>query len=659
MSYQVINPFIQFVDPINGNPLSAGTVYFGRMDSDPKNQPSNRINVYAVQDNGTEVLLSQPITLNGAGQPQYSGSVKQIKIELYTGELAYSIQVFSKSGAQKGYSARVYGLAQLSDFTALPSIKSLTGYTSGVVVTVKGFYADKAIGGGQFYYDESVNKSLHNGGTIISPEAISAWDGTASDIATLLNWTGSGSGCFVRVYSGKINVVFFGAKGEYNSGTKTGVNDANSWQKCIDVATAAGVEATSEGLKESFISERIFITCAFDGSHTTLYCKGGTIGSGSYAVYIQANKTVGTGALLSNTRISVPQLWNVDKPTTGWSGQCSGLQVNNVDSCMIDTKRGIVFFNTGMSVTSYTPDTAGTAYNDFFLGRIVYNNVNLFLQPVGTGYVNENNFYSGKLGDLTTDRSNTYLAILPPTGLGFGGPNANKFYGLTVEDGGAGTLAVHILLGGPFNMFIGTRFEFIGARGKIVVWRENGNDPTDNLFIGGYSYGDYDVTATSGTPSATNTFKDVGRSPDIDGRFAPIYASVPPGGATPYQRLYESGRNLFTAAVSDTDWTYQLTNGGGLQTKESSSANAEVQIVGGRVYFGTGSSDINASPYIENVNGGAGTPAHNFTAGDGAWNGSHLIMGSYHFWIDATGDFRIKSGAPTSDTDGVVVGTQS
>jgi hypothetical protein len=46
-------------------------------------------------------------------------------------------------------------------------------------------------------------------------------------------------------------------------------------------------------------------------------------------------------------------------------------------------------------------------------------------------------------------------------------------------------------------------------------------------------------------------------------------------------------------------------------------------------------------------------------AGSGAWNAGHLQMGAYHLWIDATGDLRIKSSAPSSDTDGTVVGTQS
>lgn len=127
MSYQVINPFIQFIDPINGKPLSAGSVYFGRMDSDPKNQPANRINVYVVQDDGAEVLLSQPITLNGAGQPQYSGSVKQIKVELYSGEDAYALQVFSRSDAQKGYSPRVYSLIDLLSLANVNSTIKIAG----------------------------------------------------------------------------------------------------------------------------------------------------------------------------------------------------------------------------------------------------------------------------------------------------------------------------------------------------------------------------------------------------------------------------------------------------------------------------------------------------------------------------------------------------
>ncbi len=42
----------------------------------------------------------------------------------------------------------------------------------------------------------------------------------------------------------------------------------------------------------------------------------------------------------------------------------------------------------------------------------------------------------------------------------------------------------------------------------------------------------------------------------------------------------------------------------------------------------------------------------------GTWQ-SCLQLGSYYLWVDSTGDLRIKSSSPTSDTDGTIVGTQS
>ena len=41
-----------------------------------------------------------------------------------------------------------------------------------------------------------------------------------------------------------------------------------------------------------------------------------------------------------------------------------------------------------------------------------------------------------------------------------------------------------------------------------------------------------------------------------------------------------------------------------------------------------------------------------------AWNGNHIRIGTYRLWVTSAGILRIKNGAPTSDTDGVVVGAQ-
>ncbi|WP_234196290.1 glycosyl hydrolase family 28-related protein [Pseudacidovorax sp. NFM-22] len=41
------------------------------------------------------------------------------------------------------------------------------------------------------------------------------------------------------------------------------------------------------------------------------------------------------------------------------------------------------------------------------------------------------------------------------------------------------------------------------------------------------------------------------------------------------------------------------------------------------------------------------------------WSESHLVMGTKHLWVDSTDRLRIKASSPTSDIDGVVVGTQT
>jgi hypothetical protein len=46
--------------------------------------------------------------------------------------------------------------------------------------------------------------------------------------------------------------------------------------------------------------------------------------------------------------------------------------------------------------------------------------------------------------------------------------------------------------------------------------------------------------------------------------------------------------------------------------------------------------------------------------GQSAWDRGHPTIGIYHLWVDASNRLRIKTtaGAPTSDTDGTIVGTQ-
>jgi hypothetical protein len=47
-------------------------------------------------------------------------------------------------------------------------------------------------------------------------------------------------------------------------------------------------------------------------------------------------------------------------------------------------------------------------------------------------------------------------------------------------------------------------------------------------------------------------------------------------------------------------------------------------------------------------------------SGNSNYANGHVVIGAYHLWVEAaTGKLRIKSSAPTSDSDGTIVGTQA
>lgn len=89
--------------------------------------------------------------------------------------------------------------------------------------------------------------------------------------------------------------------------------------------------------------------------------------------------------------------------------------------------------------------------------------------------------------------------------------------------------------------------------------------------------------------------------------------------------------------------------------------------VGANKWRVTGSGHVEAmtnNAFDHGVSGSA--PRDTITArhfqgiGSGAYNTGHIILGNYHIWVEqATDKLRIKNGAPSSDSDGTVVGTQT
>lgn len=82
-------------------------------------------------------------------------------------------------------------------------------------VNILGYTTANDGGGGLFNYDATINKATANAGTIIDPS-----------VSLALQGTGVGLGCWVRQYSGAVNVKWFGTDG---------INDSVAFQAALSV----------------------------------------------------------------------------------------------------------------------------------------------------------------------------------------------------------------------------------------------------------------------------------------------------------------------------------------------------------------------------------------------------------------------------------------
>lgn len=69
--------------------------------------------------------------------------------------------------------------------------------------------------------------------------------------------------------------------------------------------------------------------------------------------------------------------------------------------------------------------------------------------------------------------------------------------------------------------------------------------------------------------------------------------------------------------------------------------------------------NIILSPGTGSIGNTSGNVLIQDTAGNCGWNTAHLRLGIYHIWVSAAGKLYIKNSAPTTDTDGTIIGTQT
>ena len=132
-------------------------------------------------------------------------------------------------------------------------------------VNLLGYHSAGDGGGGVFYWDANEDKANHNGGTIIDPTKTfpSDWSDTAQQ-DSWFNTTNTGSGCWKRVYDGKVYVDWFGAKGD---GT---TDDSKALQKAIDI----GKNITQSSLSIQYLVNKLIVKDKIDFVLDSLRIKG-------------------------------------------------------------------------------------------------------------------------------------------------------------------------------------------------------------------------------------------------------------------------------------------------------------------------------------------------------------------------------------------------
>lgn len=219
-----------FPDPTAGRPIANADIFVGIIDLDPE-IGGNQKQISVQQENGTITPISQPISTGSGGVPLYNGSPVTILVD---GN--YSLKVLDKTGSQ------IYYIPSVANFntdavTRVNNIFDMIGISNqedGETVSVLGYFAtfpqSEFYGGGEFTWQEDLNKNIANGGTIIDPDNTGGFDGTIStrDAFLAAQGSGVGNGCWVRTITDDLNTAYFG------SVIGSGVDETTPIQSTID-----------------------------------------------------------------------------------------------------------------------------------------------------------------------------------------------------------------------------------------------------------------------------------------------------------------------------------------------------------------------------------------------------------------------------------------
>ena len=255
-------------------------------------------------------------------------------------------------------------------------------------------------------------------------------------------------------------------------------------------------------------------------------------------------------------------------------------------------------FATGLLITAYSE---GNAYNEYHIGALINNQINLQLYGSdASGYVNENNFYGGRFFFYSAEGTNVagtrHISI--PTALSATGvQNNNIFYKPSVE---GDTPEYHIENAGQYNTFVQGRYE--AAPFKVLYVGDTAAKGTYNVISGGYAASNIVFSYSGSSSSFDNQVnlvpdRNIVNGSSVEGilRYRNSNSS-----ADPIQSFYAAA--IKPESATSTQWSVRH-SANLLQGKRTADAYERVKVdyQNGSIYLGTGGAAIQ-SYFANNTN---------------------------------------------------------
>lgn len=353
-----------------GKPVSGGSLYVGVVDTDPE-VVLNQKTITALQEDGSEVSLSQPVSLSSGGYPVYNGSPVSLFVDG-----PYSIKILSSLGVQEYYIPK--NDIETSETQSVDTIADLAAepFEDGALRIVKGrsSYDDDA--GGNFIFDSAdLSTEVTNDpqkGIYVSPN---------SDL------TGA-SGAWVRQSKDYINVRDFGAKGNLTDYDSDAINSA------IQTAVYLGIKNILAPDGDYLLDSSVLLNA------TSINFYGPSRGSATLYADFQG------GAVIKVTEARC-HISNLSINSTGdrLSASPSGKTAPDATVDGLSLDRGILFENSGSNPLTYSKVSKVDIVNQPADGIAYHGDGSGFiLEQVGIAYCGGHGIFLGDGDRDGTDR---------------------------------------------------------------------------------------------------------------------------------------------------------------------------------------------------------------------------------------------------------------